>query len=348
MKYFLIILLMPLLLTASEEKIKSLGLNIHTGKGFVINNSNIFITPSYDEEEELPQVDAGEDISICIGSLVVLDGSNTYDPLERQISYEWFFYSKPIGSNCSIWNYNSINPSFIPDKAGEYYLTLKVTTEDGRIGSDTVTISAKDCTSTPIVSLKMNTTGTVDEMVEVAADINVVGENSDVMQYSWSLIRPNGSKTTLSRNVGLENSFLPDVSGKYTVRLKVVTNNGYQSEWSTASIWIYEALPPDISIFGETYKIGGLYLSGNYVKLDIVVEHLSGKRISKVILYRKQGDKDAEYVTAFVADEENGSAVIKFSFNEELMSEDDLVYMVVGYCDAEPIVTRTLFLKGEN
>jgi hypothetical protein len=333
-------------LSATNDEIKSLGPELFSNSRLIITKTGLLVLPGYEEEDELPQVNAGEDISTCVGSRVALDGSNTYDPKGIGFEYDWFFYSKPNGSNATIRDRYSVNPSFIPDIAGQYYITVQVKTTDGRLGSDTVSVNAEDCTSTPVISLKMATTGTVGAEIEVTADISVIGAQSDVAGYSWVLVRPLGSYSGLSKNAGVDNTFIPDKAGVYTVRLKVWTKNRFESEWSEANIIVYDALPPDIAIFGNSYQIGGVYIKAQYVILDIVVEHLSGKRLSKAVLYRRQNGDIAEYVKTYLTEDQSGE-IFRFTYEEQI-NNGDVEYIVVGYCNATPVVTKILLLKGGN
>ena len=77
---------------------------------------------------------AGPDQRVDTGTLVNLDGSESFDVDGRYLSHEWQFYSRPQGSHAVLLNANTPTPSFTPDVDGAYVLFLSV--DNGEYNSD--------------------------------------------------------------------------------------------------------------------------------------------------------------------------------------------------------------------
>lgn len=105
---------------------------------------------------EPPQAQAGDDQAVDDCTLVELDGTGSFDPEGATLSWFWELQERPDGSladNYSFTDRTSAQPSFWPDVAGEYVLSLSVW--DGNAWSDpdliTVSASERPYNSTPTV-----------------------------------------------------------------------------------------------------------------------------------------------------------------------------------------------------
>jgi hypothetical protein len=77
-------------------------------------------------ENNKPVSDAGEDKIVRIGSVVGLDGSESYDSDGDVITYRWTFEAKPDESSAILSDANSADPNFIADSVGDFILSLVV------------------------------------------------------------------------------------------------------------------------------------------------------------------------------------------------------------------------------
>jgi len=90
-----------------------------------------------------PIANAGLDQKVAAAGIpVTLNGSASSDPDGDAISYEWTIIERPVGSIDALSSLVASNPTFTPDKAGVYKLSLVV--NDGVVNSsaDTITVRA--------------------------------------------------------------------------------------------------------------------------------------------------------------------------------------------------------------
>jgi len=175
-----------------------------------------------------PIADAGEDIEGSDCSNIQLDGSASSDPNEDILEYLWTVQSVPSTSaanDASISDRSLVNPTFYPDVAGEYVLSLAVF--DGTSWSipDLVTINAVERISNglPSVSAGANITGDAgngdcilsgygyecaacdDISLMIGSDASAVDPDGDAVTYEWyvmsgnaTVLEPYSAETTVT------------------------------------------------------------------------------------------------------------------------------------------------------
>ncbi len=89
-----------------------------------------------------PVANAGPDRTVAVGSLVVLDGSASFDPDGDLLTFSWSFVSQPPGSTAVLDDPSSVTPTFTADVLGEYLLELTVDDGRGETSTDRVRITA--------------------------------------------------------------------------------------------------------------------------------------------------------------------------------------------------------------
>ncbi|HEY3167718.1 MAG TPA: PKD domain-containing protein, partial [Candidatus Binatia bacterium] len=80
-----------------------------------------------------PVANAGPDQTTFVQQLVTLDGKKSSDVDGDQLTFKWEFVTRPTGSNAVLQNPSSVNPTFTPDKFGDYVIQLIV--NDGQADS---------------------------------------------------------------------------------------------------------------------------------------------------------------------------------------------------------------------
>jgi len=91
-------------------------------------SSSVTITAS--AANAAPVANAGQPQTVIPGATVTLDGSASSDAEGATLTYLWSFMTVPNGSNAVLTGTTTVNPTFTPDLAGDYVITLVVS--DGR------------------------------------------------------------------------------------------------------------------------------------------------------------------------------------------------------------------------
>jgi hypothetical protein len=214
-----------------------------------------------------PVADAGDDLNVPTSSLVTLDGSRSYDPGGKPLTFLWSFTAIPPGSTALLSSPTAEKPSFITDKPGIYVAQLIV--NNGSCDSDppdTVAILANTC---PRSNAGPNQTVNWEESLIVTLDGS--GSNDpdlypDPLTYFWSLTSvPNGSLARLSDKSAEMPWFIADKPGFYIAQLTV--NDGLCDGFSdTVAIRVNICPVADSgddqnAIVGDTVTLDG---SGSY------------------------------------------------------------------------------------
>jgi hypothetical protein len=129
--------------------------------------------------------------------------------------------SKPTGSQATLSDPASVNPSFTADKAGDYSIELVVTDSLG-LASDPAVVVVSTVNSAPVANAGP------DQLLDtLGATVQLDGSQSydvdgDPITYSWSITtKPAGSTATLSDFAAANPTFVADLFGKYVVQLQV-------------------------------------------------------------------------------------------------------------------------------
>lgn len=188
----------------------------------------------------VPPVSSGSSsVSAAIGYTVALTSSDSRDPSGSALSYAWSLVSKPAASTVQLTSSAGVFSQLVPDVMGDYVVQLIATNASGVATSYQTTVSVKNQRPTasigtnavptsqingPTVRLSANTTLTLRGTGSTDAD-------GDPLTYAWSLDgKPAGSAATLSSGSGATVQLTTDLSGSYTVRLRVTDPAGAYSE----------------------------------------------------------------------------------------------------------------------
>jgi len=106
-----------------------------------------FTTSRTGSEKEIPvAVLARQRYDAVVGSIIQLDGRESFDPQNLPLTWKWSFRQKPIGSALTDTSFRSLRPkgravSFTPDKIGVYVVELIVNNGDVDSNPITATVS---------------------------------------------------------------------------------------------------------------------------------------------------------------------------------------------------------------
>ena len=207
------------------------------------------------------------------GDKIELDASQSADPENQDLFYNWNLAAKPEGSFAFLDNDKAVKPSFFADIAGQYIVHLVV--DDGEQTSVTktvqfVVISAND----PPIAVAKDVTQLSNQNYVVGDTLLIDGSDSydpesQPLIYRWDIFeKPPNSLSQLSGINSPSTSFRPDQPGHYIIHL-YVDDGGLQS--LPGSI-IFEIERPvrrsDTRPFAEAGPDQPLYTSNTVVQLD--------------------------------------------------------------------------------
>jgi hypothetical protein len=170
-----------------------------------------------------PVAIAGSDKRVKVNKETTLDGSQSYDPQGKSLSYQWKILSKPGGSQIALVETND-SPGIIPDREGNYTFSLEV--DNGEVKSAPSLLSIFAGENRPPVAL----TDRTSYRTSVNAAVEISGSRSydpdyDPIGYSWEIVgRPDGSISEISQDNSETVSFTPDITGRYDIDL--IVNDG--------------------------------------------------------------------------------------------------------------------------
>ena len=177
-----------------------------------------------------PIADAGTDRDVKVGEEVELQGSGS-DEENDPLTFIWAIVFKPPVSKAELSEKNIRNPTFTPDKPGDYMFNLKV--NDGKLNSlpDTVIYTVKTTltgNSKPIADA-----GT-DRDVKVGEEVELQGSGSDrdndAITFRWSILdKPENSNVSLSDKTIQNPKLTPDIVGVYSIQL--ITDDGKEDSY---------------------------------------------------------------------------------------------------------------------
>ncbi len=154
-------------------------------------------------------------------------------------TYAWSFTSLPAGSHASLDLPSGSSPSFTPDVAGEYDVTLTVTDSLGRSSGPTspLAITAGACGShLPALSAPLASPAapSVGEPVLLSASLDDADDDAPcslgrTFTFAWTLVRaPPGSRAAILDPAASAPWIVPDLPGEYSAALAVTDSAGRQ------------------------------------------------------------------------------------------------------------------------
>jgi hypothetical protein len=185
--------------------------------------AEVTIKASTSEQNRAPSADAGQPKTIRVDRTVTLSGTGS-DPDHDSLTYLWIVDEKPEDSETLLSDNDVPDPTFEPDKEGDYIYILTV--NDGKLDSDECKVTYVAKTPSPDNHRPRADAGP-DRFVEIGDEIELQGSGSDPdgdsITFRWSITGPEGSAATLS-NPNIRNpKFTPDKAGSYILQL--ITND---------------------------------------------------------------------------------------------------------------------------
>lgn len=186
-----------------------------------------------------PVADAGEDQEILvIGSLVTLDGSQSWDDDGDTITYAWQLQLPP-GSSATLSDATAIDPQFTTDVQGDYTAILVVSDGWSFSSSSSVVISFENVA--PIADAGVNQSVMQGDTVSLDG-FGSTDVNGDSLSFTWNLVSlPEGSTAEIASPNSVQSSLTTDLAGEYIISL--IVNDGY-----------VDSEPQNVTIVATSYQ----------------------------------------------------------------------------------------------
>ena len=206
-----------------------------------------------------PVSDAGPDANVLFGNIVQLNGSASSDPEGQPLTYTWTLVNKPNGSQAVLSDSTSVNPTFTPNKKGDYKFNLVVYDGKTYSGQDEVKITVYN--NAPVANAGSNV---IVDFGSIAQLDGSLSEDPDgtTLSYTWTVdSAPAGSIASVTDPTLVNTTFTPDKRGVYI--LKLVVSDGDLSSEAAVQISTTKHAPvanagTDVTIpFGETHTLSG-------------------------------------------------------------------------------------------
>lgn len=174
-----------------------------------------------------PVAHAGQSMSLSVGTVSHLNGSQSSDPEGQPLTYSWSILSAPRGSTASLSDTSVVAPDFTADVAGTYKFQLVV--NDGARDSAPSTVILTETDLPPVADAGLDQTARNNVTVSLSGTSSSDPEGQ-ALSYAWSFISiPATSSAQLSDADQVVASFTPDVTGDYVVQLVVTDAAGQTS-----------------------------------------------------------------------------------------------------------------------
>lgn len=185
-----------------------------------------------------PIANAGADLEGLVGVELSLDGSGSYDPLGRELTYEWSLASAPVNSTLTaLENTTQAITAMTPDVGGRFVVSLTVHNGMSASAPDIAYIDVSSSEPEPPVADAGDDILDGMDCSEVALNgSDSFDPNGDMLAYEWTLQdKPAESSTSnadITDRTAEVTTFRPDIAGEYIFSLAVKDND----EWSAPDL----------------------------------------------------------------------------------------------------------------
>ncbi len=187
-----------------------------------------------------PVANAGLDQSVYLSQRVLLDGAHSSDVDGDALTYAWQFLQRPAGSGAVLERPDEVNPSFMPDVAGQYVIELIV--DDGSVSGPPDTVVISTVNSRPVAVAGPDQSARVGETAQLDGTASS-DPDGDALSYRWSLsARPPGSASALQGETSPRPTLPIDRGGTYVAQL-IVNDGSADSDADTVSISTQNTAP---------------------------------------------------------------------------------------------------------
>ena len=177
-----------------------------------------------------PVADAGSDLTQSIEpSPVTLDGSNSSDPDDDDLTFSWELQEQPDTADTQLENASGAQTSFVARVPGEYVFGLEVSDPDGLSSSDTVTVTLTN--EPPVAEISA-----VERSALVGGSVTLDASGSSdpdghELRFAWRTVESPAESAVRPSHEGPLHTIRFDRRGRYVFELEL--NDGYASTTMT-------------------------------------------------------------------------------------------------------------------
>ncbi len=176
---------------------------------------------------------AGDDQTVSRNTVINLDGTQSSDPDNDPLTYNWSIVSRPDGSASDLDDPASPTPWILADRIGDYVFRLFV--NDGKVYSDPDTVVVTVINDPPVANAGQDREIFLEETVTLDGS-GSSDPNGDSITYNWTIASaPSGSSASVNNLLSATPTFKPDIPGVYIVQL-IVNDGAVNSSPDTVSV----------------------------------------------------------------------------------------------------------------
>ena len=174
----------------------------------------------------VPVADAGPELSGAVGDLMTVDGTRSFDPYGRELTYQWSFASTPSTTTVTnLDNPTAAVSTFTPDVGGVYVAALVVSNGVSTSAPDTAILRITSDVPTAPTAVVSDPIEAEDCSAVPVSGISSFDPNNEPLSYQWSLVSAPAQSTTTDASfadtTSAETTFYPDIAGDYILGLTV-------------------------------------------------------------------------------------------------------------------------------
>ena len=235
-----------------------------------IDNVSLISVSDLEWVDEIPVANAGADQTVNKETLVVLDGSASYDPDGNPVTYQWIAPEGIILSSVTDAQPTFISPKVVMDTELTFSLVVFDGTDYSPADEVTITVLHID-NKTPAADAGKNQSVEEGELVTLDGTASKDHED-ELLTYFWTA--PEG--VTLSANNIAQPTFIaPMVNEDTPLQFSLVVNDGYQdSEPDLVTIYVINGNDPPVAVCKNITVV--LDNSGEYILNKFDLENLVG------------------------------------------------------------------------
>jgi len=191
----------------------------------------------------LPVARAGLNRHVRLSSAAYLVGTESTDPENRTLRYEWQMIRQPEGSTSSLEDNTSSVAEFVPDMEGEYLFSLQVDNGLRKSTPDYVSVWGNVNQTPTAGTYPTSYYAYVDESSRLTAS-GCYDPDYDELNYEWELVEiPPESAYSYDVYTGRSFVFIPDVEGTFKFELTVDDGEYYSNSVNVRVRASVNALP---------------------------------------------------------------------------------------------------------